>query len=99
MVFLLFIIIFIIGIYTPISMVLVNLLVLAIGILTLRDGAKQNHLGVLNLGLLIVTALVACRFFDTDLSFVIRGNMILSVGVGFFVANYWMLKKRKTNEK
>lgn len=99
MVFLLFIIIFIIGIYTPISMVLINLLVLAIGILTLRDGAKQNHLGVLNLGLLIVTALVACRFFDTDLSFVIRGNMFLSVGVGFFVANYWMLKKRKTNEK
>ena len=96
--FILFIPTFILGLYSPIAVMLVNLYVFAIGILTIRDGARQNHLGVLNYGLLIITALVVCRFFDMDLSFVIRGILFVSVGIGFFATNYWMLKKRKTDE-
>ncbi len=98
LVFALYIIIFIIGTYSMISMILINILVFAIGILTIKSGAKQNHLGILNFGLLIITALVICRFFDEDLSFVIRGILFVSVGVGFFVTNYWLIKKRKVNE-
>jgi hypothetical protein len=90
--------IFIIGLSSPLSVVLTNILVFAIGILTIRDGAKFDNLGVLNYGLLIITALVVCRFFDTDLSFVIRGGLFVSVGIGFFATNYWMLKKRKLND-
>ncbi len=97
-IFILFIITFILGLSSPIAVVLINLYVFAIGILTIKDGAKQDHLGILNYGLLIITALVICRFFDTDLSFVIRGILFVSVGAGFFAANYWILKKRKTNE-
>jgi len=97
-VFILFIVTFIVGLSSPISVMLINLFVFAIGIMTIRNGAKQDHLGILNYGLLIITALVVCRFFDTDLSFVIRGILFVCVGVGFFAANYWMLKKRKTNE-
>lgn len=96
-IFILFIVTFILGLFSPIAVVLINLYVFAIGILTIRDGAKQDHLGILNYGLLVITALVICRFFDTDLSFVIRGIMFVSVGAGFFAANYWMLKKRRTN--
>ncbi|UJH68803.1 DUF2157 domain-containing protein [Allomuricauda sp. SCSIO 65647] len=97
-IFILFIATFILGLTSPYSVVLINIYVLAIGILTIRDGAKQDHLGILNYGLLIITVLVICRFFDTDLSFVIRGILFVSVGAGFFAANYWMLKKRKVNE-
>lgn len=97
-IFILFIITFIIGLSSPLSVVLTNILVFAIGILTIRDGAKFDNLGVLNYGLLIITALVVCRFFDTDLSFVIRGGLFVSVGIGFFATNYWMLKKRKLND-
>jgi uncharacterized membrane protein len=96
-VFILFIITFIIGINSQISVALINLVVFAIGILTIRDGATRNHLGILNYGLLIITAFVVCRFFDTDISFVIRGILFVSVGVGFFATNYWMLKKRNAN--
>jgi len=96
-IFILFIITFTLGLYSSIAVVLINIFVFAIGILTIRDGAKRDHLGILNYGLLIITALVICRFFDTDLSFVIRGIMFVSVGAGFFAANYWMLKKRRTN--
>lgn len=93
--FILFIITFIIGLSSPLAVVLINFFVFAIGILTIRSGAKQNHLGILNYGLLIITALVVSRFFDTDLSFVIRGILFVLVGTGFFAANYWMLKRRR----
>lgn len=94
-VFILFIIIFMIGLKSPLAIVFINLLVLMISILTIREGARQYHLGVLNYGLLIVTALVICRFFDTDLGFVLKGILFVGVGIGFFFANYLMLKKKK----
>ncbi|MCR9226697.1 MAG: DUF2157 domain-containing protein [Flavobacteriaceae bacterium] len=96
--FLVFIPIFIIGTFSSIAVFLINFLVLAIGILTIRDGSNRNHLGILNFGLLIVAALIVCRFFDTDLSFVIRGLLFVLVGVGFFFANYKMIRKRQGNE-
>ncbi|MDV7186386.1 DUF2157 domain-containing protein [Lutibacter sp. TH_r2] len=97
-VFLLFIPIFLVGLYSSISVILINLLIFIIGILTIKKGSNLNHLGVLNFGLILITVLVICRFFDTDLSFVLRGLLFVSVGAGFFIANYLMLKKRK-NEK
>ena len=97
-VFILFIVTFIVGLYSAfIAVVLINLYVFLLGILTIRDGFKQSHLGILNCGVLIIAALVIWRFFDSDISFIVRGFMFLLVGLGFFVANYWILKK-KTNE-
>ena len=95
LVFLIFIFIFIIGLKAPFAVILVNLLIFTIGIFTIRLGAKKDHLGILNYGLLIITALVICRFFDTDLSFVFRGMLFVGVGLGFFFANSRMLKKRQ----
>lgn len=99
LVFVLFIPTFLIGLSYEISVVFINIFVLAIGIFTIRDGAKQDHLGVLNFGLLIITALIICRFFDESINFVLRGILFVTVGVGFFATNYWILKKRKTNEQ
>ena len=95
LVFIFFIFAFISGLSSSIAMVLINLYVFAIGIFTIGEGAKKDHLGILNFGLLIITALVTCRFFDESLSFVIRGVLFVSVGLGFFATNYVMLKKRK----
>jgi len=39
--------------------------------------------------------LIICRFFDTNLSFVLRGLLFVLVGLGFFAMNYWMIRKRK----
>jgi uncharacterized membrane protein len=97
-VFLFFALIFVLGHFIPGAVVLINLLTLAVGVLYIREGSRNDHLGVLNFGLLIITALVICRFFDTDLSFVVRGLMFLTVGAGFFIANYRTIKKRKTHE-
>ena len=97
-VFILFIITFILGQYSSVSVVFINFFVFAIGLVTIFKGARMDHLGVLNYGLLIIMALVVCRFFDNDLSFVIRGILFVAAGIGFFATNYWMLKKRKANE-
>lgn len=93
-VFLAFVVVFVIGMHSMISMILINIIVLLIGMMTIREGVRSDHLGILNYGLLIITALAACRFFDTDLSFVLRGTLFIVVGVGIFILNTWMLKKR-----
>lgn len=97
-VFLVFLPIFMIGTFSSIAVFLINVLVFSIGILTIRDGSNRNHLGILNFGLLIIATLIVCRFLDTDLSFVIRGLLFVLVGIGFFFANYRMIRKRQGNE-
>lgn len=97
--FILFPIFFLIGMKEHITAtILVNVLLLLIGLFTIKRGADLDHLGVLNFGLLTVAVLAACRFFDTNISFVIRGIMFVLVGIGFFAANFWMLKRRKEDE-
>ncbi|TAJ10218.1 DUF2157 domain-containing protein [Marinilabiliaceae bacterium JC017] len=98
LIFMAFMLLFIIGHYSPvIPQVMINLLVLVIGLFYIRYGTNNNHLGILNYGLLTITTLVICRFFDTNISFVMRGLLFIVVGTGFFFANYKMLQKRKTN--
>lgn len=79
--------------------IVANVIVLFIGIFEVKRGIKLNHLGLLNFGLLLITILITCRFFDTDLSFVLRGILFITIGLGFFLANYFILKKRNRNEE
>ena len=96
-VFVIFTVLFFIGINNEmVPAILVNMLIFALGVVTVKIGADKFHFGVLNYGLLIIAALVTCRFFDTDMSFVLRGLLFVGVGVGFFLTNYYMLKKQKS---
>ena len=79
----------------PLGLLIINLWVLAIAIWYIRKGAIQNHLGILNFGLLIIASLAILRFFDDSIPFELRGLFFLLTGIGFFVANYLLLKKRK----
>ncbi|MBP9793636.1 MAG: DUF2157 domain-containing protein [Flavobacterium sp.] len=76
-----------------------NLFLLFIGVFEIRKGAETNSLYKLNFGLICITILVICRFFDTEMSFIIRGLLFIGIGLGFFLLNYYLLKKRKHNEK
>ena len=97
--FILFTILFALGFINDIiPIILVNIIVLALGLMTIKIGTDKFHFGILNYGLLIITALVVCRFFDTNMSFVIRGLLFVAVGIGFFITNYVMLKKQKARE-
>lgn len=91
-------IIFILGNYSALAPIFINLLLLSLGIFTVLEGSRENRLVQLNYGLLIITALIISRFFDTDLSFVMRGILFLLVGTGFFIANYSLIRKKKKHE-
>jgi len=96
-VFIIFSIVFFIGLSSDIiPVILINLLILALGIMAIKIGADKLHFGILNYGLLIISILIVCRFFDTNISFVLRGLLFVMVGVGFFLTNYMMLKKQKS---
>ena len=96
--FLVFLFLFGLGFYAPgQSLLLVNILLFILGIFYIRKGVQEDHLGILNYGLLIITALIICRFFDTKWSFILRGILFVMVGIGFFIANYQMIQKRKSN--
>lgn len=98
-VWLLFLAIFVLGLFSSLAVLLVNLFVFAAAILMIREGTRLSHLGVLNSGMVVVALLVACRSFDTDLTFVVKGSLFVLVGVGFFVTNWLTLKKRNQNER
>ena len=98
-VFMLFLVVFIVGTQdTSLAVILDNLLIFALGILMLRAGTKQSRLGVINTGMLVIALLVVCRSFDTDLTFVVKGILFVLVGIGFFAANWLMIKKTTKNE-
>lgn len=95
-VFIIFSVVFFIGFSSDaIPVVLINLLTLALGIMAMKIGADKLHFGILNYGLLIIAILIVCRFFDTNMSFVLRGLLFVCVGAGFFFTNYIMLKKQR----
>lgn len=78
-----------------IAAVVTNLLALGTGLWYVKKGIDSIKYLTVNFGLLIVTILAGCRFFDTDLSFVIRGLLFVGVGVGFFIANYAVSKRKQ----
>jgi hypothetical protein len=82
--------------FTPGGVFTVNAWVLALGLYYTRKGSIRQHLGILNFGLLIIAALAVMRFFDDSIPFVWRGIFFLLAGIGFFVANYLVIKKRKS---
>ncbi len=91
-----FIPIFFLGLNQPYAaQVLINIFVLVLAVYTIREGAKADNLIRMNYGLMMFALLIICRFVDTNLSFVIRGLLFVTVGLGFFAMNYRMIKKRK----
>lgn len=73
---------------------LINGFVLGTGVVLTLHGSRQRALGTMNLGLLIVTALIICRFFDTKISFVVKGLLFVAIGLGFFFANARILRQK-----
>jgi len=82
------------GFFDPASL-LVNALILAMGVCCLVEGVRKETLGSVNCGLMILSALILCRFFNTDFSFLARGIAFIALGAAFLAANLIMLKRRR----
>lgn len=58
------------------------------------NGVGRRSLGIVNAGMVLLAALIVARFFDIELSFVVRGVAFVLVGLGFLAANL-VLARRK----
>ena len=74
--------------------IITNIILFILGLNAIKIGVNKMHFGVLNYGLLIIAALIFCRFLDTNMGFAIKGLLFVVVGVGFFITNYIMLRKQ-----
>ncbi|MGB1581008.1 MAG: DUF2157 domain-containing protein [Nevskiales bacterium] len=67
-----------------------NVYLLLLGLMTLREGMQGQHPVALNVGLLVLCSLLMLRFFDSQLSFTVRGIAFVLIGAGFLAANGYL---------
>lgn len=75
----------------------VNLLTLALSLGILLRGLRERDVLRANLGLLLLSALILCRFFDSDLQFLAKGLVFIALGTGFIALNLLLRKLGKQN--
>jgi uncharacterized membrane protein len=78
-----------------IVLILANLYVLGLGVALIWLGIRDQRLAVVNLGMLVISALIIARFFDSEMPFVLRGLAFIGVGIGFLVTNMVLVRKKK----
>ncbi len=77
-----------------ISAVLFNLYLAGLGIGTLVIGLRRRRLGTVNAGMVVLAAVILCRFFDSDLGFLVRGVAFILIGIGFLTTNLVLLNRK-----
>ena len=71
---------------------LFNVWLLAAGVALLADGVRVMELGTVNRGLAAVAAFMVARFFDTELSFLLRGVAFVTLGLACLAMNLWLIR-------
>jgi len=74
---------------------LYDLVILAFGAYYIWKGFKSERSLVVNYGLAVISVEIAIRFFDSSYPFIIKGIVFILLGIGFFAANYFILKQKK----
>jgi hypothetical protein len=72
---------------------LAHLYALMLAAALIRTGLRDGRLGLANEGAGLIAAVVLLRFFDSDLSYVVRGVGFIVTGAGFFAANFWLRRR------
>lgn len=71
-----------------------NLYLFVLSISHIIIGVRSNRLGSLNIGMLILAALIISRFFDSDIDFIVKGFVFIVVGIGFLVSNIMLIRRK-----
>ena len=80
----------------PLAIVAANLYLLAFGIFYIVKGVQLHSMRWVNLGMFFVSALIIARFFDIDLSFVLKGVAFVVLGLGFLGVNWWLGRRERS---
>lgn len=74
---------------------LFDLYALALGVELIARGLRADSLARANFGLLMIAALGVARFFDSDLTFVVRAIGFIVIGLGFLGTNFLLFRRRQ----
>jgi hypothetical protein len=77
--------------------VLMNLYAFSLAGLVVVQAVREMKLGLMNLGLLLLAALLISRFFDADMSILGRGIAFIVLGLAFLGANGFMIRRRRAS--
>ena len=81
--------------FTDFLFIFFNLVFAVLAVSLLREGILKNSISVINAGLVLTAALIVARFFDSEISFLIKGIVFIICGLIFLLINYYLAKKRK----
>jgi len=64
-----------------------NVYLFILSISRIITGIRSSNLAVVNVGMLMLALLIIARFFDSDISFIMKGLAFIIVGIGFLAVN------------
>lgn len=77
-----------------IATILLNFFLLSISISTFVTGVRKHNLGLVNIGMALLAALIIARFLDMNFSFVMRGLVFVLLGAAFLGTNLLMVRRK-----
>ena len=82
------------GVSAPLMKLIFNIYLGVYGAVLMFDGFKRSRLLTYNGGIAMVLMLIACRFFDTDLSRLTRAVAFVAIGVVMIAGNFIFFRRR-----
>ncbi len=79
-------------------LIISHVYLLSLAAALIHCGLDEQRLGLANMGISLIAGLILIRFFDSELSYVLRGTAFIAVGVSFFVANIWLRRHVQRRE-
>jgi len=80
---------------TFIPIIISNLYYFMLAASLIITGLRQYRLSVINLGMLMLGILITARFFDSNIPFVFRAIVFITLGFGFLSVNLWFHRDRR----
>lgn len=77
-----------------VPLLIFNAYLLILGISCVVIGNRNNSLGTINLGMLILAVLIMLRFFDSNIDFILKGLVFIALGSGFLVTNIMLIRRK-----
>ena len=79
------------------AVLLLDAYALALGVELIARGLRAESITRANFGLLVIATLAVARFFDSDLTFVVRAIGFIVIGLGFLGTNLLLFRRRSAN--
>lgn len=78
-----------------VPVLLFNVYLFSVGIFTSAQGVREQRLGTINAGMLILMTIILTRFFDSDYSLLAKGIVFILLGAAFMTVNMVLMRHWK----